>query len=208
MKISIISSKKIVKKAYSNNAVKAVAAAALLSDDDTDVSEVEETDIDILSIGDYGAFKVTDTNGESKIVEGRIIEITSELTSSGNTILIFRLDISTQFNSELVDLISTDIINWTKSGEDTVSIEDIMQCSYQDEKSIELDTGSTKLTVRVDDIVGIVNKRTGEEKVGRISSILADQVTLDCSSIGVSDIYIINTADFESDNIVMTIKQK
>ena len=202
MKINIAHDKKIIKretktqntqtkaKVQRMRAKSAVAAVALTAEEDeaNPVTTVE-VETSVLAIDDYGVFMI-DNNGVVEPIEGRIIEISDESTET-DPILIFRMDVSTEYNSALKDVISTNILNWTKSGEETIDIADLLKYSYEDDKSLVITTDSSEFVVRVNDIVEITNIRTNEVKTGRISSILTNQVSVDCSSKGYSDVYII-----------------
>ena len=193
MKISIKHDKKIVKRETTTQ----VPAKKSKDKVATQSAIVTSTETPVLSINDYGVFRIN-RNDETISVEGRVIEITKEKTSDGTPILVFRMDISTQYESQLTDIISTEVVNWTKAGEDTISATDLMKYTYQDDRSLDVDTGSVTITVHVDDIVTVQNRRTNEVKTGRVSSILNDQVSIDCSAQGRSDIYIIYSTDLSS----------
>lgn len=219
MKINIAHDKKIIKretktqntqtkaKVQRMRAKSAVAAVALTAEEDeaNPVTTVE-VETSVLAIDDYGVFMI-DNNGVAEPIEGRIIEISDESTET-DPILIFRMDVSTEYNSALKDVISTNILNWTKSGEETIDITDLLKYSYEDDKSLVITTDSSEFVVRVNDIVEITNTRTNEVKTGRISSILTNQVSVDCSSKGYSDVYIIDGADLENDNIILKVVNK
>ncbi len=219
MKINIAHDKKIIKretktqntqtkaKVQRMRAKSAVAAVALTAEEDeaNPVTTVE-VETSVLAIDDYGVFMI-DNNGVAEPIEGRIIEISDESTET-DPILIFRMDVSTEYNSALKDVISTNILNWTKSGEETIDIADLLKYSYEDDKSLVITTDSSEFVVRVNDIVEITNTRTNEVKTGRISSILTNQVSVDCSSKGYSDVYIIDGADLENDNIILKVVNK
>ena len=201
MKINIAHDKKIIKrekktqntptkakaKVQKMRAKSAVAAVALTAEEDEANSiTTVEVETSVLAIDDYGVFMI-DNNGVVEPIEGRIIEISDESTEK-DPVLIFRMDVSTEYNSALKDVISTNILNWTKSGEETIDIADLLKYSYEDDKSLVVTTDSSEFVVRVNDIVEITNTRTNEVKTGRISSILANQVSVDCSSKGYSDV--------------------
>lgn len=219
MKINIAHDKKIIKretktqntqtkaKVQRMRAKSAVAAVALTAEEDeaNPVTTVE-VETNVLAIDDYGVFMM-DNNGVAEPIEGRIIEISDESTEK-DPILIFRMDVSTEYNSALKDVISTNILNWTKSGEETIDIADLLKYSYEDDKSLVITTDSSEFVVRVNDIVEITNTRTNEVKTGRISSILTNQVSVDCSSKGYSDVYIIDGSDLENDNIILKVVNK
>ena len=219
MKINIAHDKKIIKretktqntqtkaKVQRMRAKSAVAAVALTAEEDeaNPVTTVE-VETSVLAIDDYGVFMI-DNNGVAEPIEGRIIEISDESTEK-DPVLIFRMDVSTEYNSALKDVISTNILNWTKSGEETIDIADLLKYSYEDDKSLVITTDSSEFVVRVNDIVEITNTRTNEVKTGRISSILTNQVSVDCSSKGYSDVYIIDGADLENDNIILKVVNK
>lgn len=221
MKINIAHDKKIIKretktqntqtkakaKVQRMRAKSAVAAVALTAEEDeaNPVTTVE-VETSVLAIDDYGVFMM-DNNGVAEPIEGRIIEISDESTEK-DPILIFRMDVSTEYNSALKDVISTNILNWTKSGEETIDIADLLKYSYEDDKSLVITTDSSEFVVRVNDIVEITNTRTNEVKTGRISSILTNQVSVDCSSKGYSDVYIIDGSDLENDNIILKVVNK
>ena len=219
MKINIAHDKKIIKretktqntqtkaKVQRMRAKSAEAAVALTAEEDeaNPVTTVE-VETSVLAIDDYGVFMI-DNNGVAEPIEGRIIEISDESTET-DPILIFRMDVSTEYNSALKDVISTNILNWTKSGEETIDIADLLKYSYEDDKSLVITTDSSEFVVRVNDIVEITNIRTNEVKTGRISSILTNQVSVDCSSKGYSDVYIIDGADLENDNIILKVVNK
>lgn len=201
------SSAKTVNKSKVKSKVKssANAVSALSLDIPKPVSTVE-IETNVLAINDYGVFMVK--SGKTvEPVEGRIIEISNESTDK-DSLLIFRVDISTEYNSALVDVVSDDILNWTKSGEETIDIKDLLKYSYEDEKSLVITTESSTIVVRVNDIVEVTNIRTGDVKTGRISSILTNQVTIDCSTKGYSDVYVIDNADLEADNITLKVVNK
>lgn len=201
------SSAKTVNKSKVKSKVKssANAVSALSLDIPKPVSTVE-VETNVLAINDYGVFMVK--SGKTvEPVEGRIIEISNESTDK-DSLLIFRVDISTEYNSALVDVVSDDILNWTKSGEETIDIKDLLKYSYEDEKSLVITTESSTIVVRVNDIVEVTNIRTGDVKTGRISSILTNQVTIDCSTKGYSDVYVIDNADLEVDNITLKVVNK
>lgn len=203
MKIVIRDTKQIVKKTSRVSKIQSSDSKLLL--EQTTSTVLAKGDKVILSIGDYGVFKVMYDNNEIKEIEGRVIEICNE-NVCGTPFLIFRMDSSTQYNSEIVDIWSTTIINWTKSGEETISIEDILNyCVYQDNRCIELDTGETKVIINLGDLVTITDKKTNTTKTGKIKSILQDQITIDCSAPGYSDVYIIESNDFESDSIALSL---
>lgn len=221
MKINIAHDKKIIKreKKTQNNTTKAkakvqkmraksaVAAVALTAEEDEANSiTTVEVETSVLAIDDYGVFMI-DNNGVVEPIEGRIIEISDESTEK-DPVLIFRMDVSTEYNSALKDVISTNILNWTKSGEETIDIADLLKYSYEDDKSLVVTTDSSEFVVRVNDIVEITNTRTNEVKTGRISSILTNQVSVDCSSKGYSDVYVIDGADLENDNIILKVVNK
>lgn len=220
MKIAIAHDKKIIKREKKTQAApvkakakvkaqkakaKSAVAALSLEDEDTPVTTVE-VETNVLAIDDYGVFMV-DNNGEAEPIEGRIIEISNESTET-DPILIFRMDVSIEYNSALRDVISTNILNWTKSGEETIDIADLLKYSYEDDKSLVITTDSSEFVVRVNDIVEVTNTRTNEVKTGRISSILTNQVSIDCSSRGYSDVYVIDNADLENDNIILKVVNK
>ena len=221
MKINIAHDKKIIKrekktqnsptkakaKVQKMRAKSAVAAVALTAEEDeaNPVTTVE-VETSVLAIDDYGVFMI-DNNGVAEPIEGRIIEISDESTEK-DPVLIFRMDVSTEYNSALRDVISTNILNWTKSGEETIDIADLLKYSYEDDKSLVITTDSSEFVVRVNDIVEITNTRTNEVKTGRISSILTNQVSVDCSSKGYSDVYVIDGADLENDNIILKVVNK
>lgn len=221
MKINIAHDKKIIKreKKTQNTPTKAkakvqkmrvksaVAAVALTAEEDEANSiTTVEVETSVLAIDDYGVFMI-DNNGVAEPIEGRIIEISDESTEK-DPVLIFRMDVSTEYNSALKDVISTNILNWTKSGEETIDIADLLKYSYEDDKSLVVTTDSSEFVVRVNDIVEITNTRTNEVKTGRISSILTNQVSVDCSSKGYSDVYVIDGADLENDNIILKVVNK
>lgn len=220
MKINIAHDKKIIKreKKTQNTPTKAkakgqrmkakstVAAVALTAEDETNPITIAEVETSVLAIDDYGVFMI-DNNGVAEPIEGRIIEISDESTEK-DPVLIFRMDVSTEYNSALKDVISTNILNWTKSGEETIDIADLLKYSYEDDKSLVITTDSSEFVVRVNDIVEITNIRTNEVKTGRISSILTNQVSVDCSSKGYSDVYVIDGADLENDNIILKVVNK
>lgn len=221
MKINIAHDKKIIKrekktqntptkakaKVQRMRAKSAVAAVALTAEEDEANSiTTVEVETSVLAIDDYGVFMI-DNNGVVEPIEGRIIEISDESTEK-DPVLIFRMDVSTEYNSALKDVISTNILNWTKSGEETIDIADLLKYSYEDDKSLVVTTDSSEFVVRVNDIVEITNTRTNEVKTGRISSILANQVSVDCSSKGYSDVYVIDGADLENDNIILKVANK
>ena len=221
MKINIAHDKKIIKrekktqntptkakaKVQKMRAKSAVAAVALTAEEDEANSiTTVEVETSVLAIDDYGVFMI-DNNGVAEPIEGRIIEISDESTEK-DPVLIFRMDVSTEYNSALKDVISTNILNWTKSGEETIDIADLLKYSYEDDKSLVVTTDSSEFVVRVNDIVEITNTRTNEVKTGRISSILANQVSVDCSSKGYSDVYVIDGADLENDNIILKVVNK
>ena len=221
MKINIAHDKKIIKrekktqntptkakaKVQKMRAKSAVAAVALTAEEDEANSiTTVEVETSVLAIDDYGVFMI-DNNGVVEPIEGRIIEISDESTEK-DPVLIFRMDVSTEYNSALKDVISTNILNWTKSGEETIDIADLLKYSYEDDKSLVVTTDSSEFVVRVNDIVEITNTRTNEVKTGRISSILANQVSVDCSSKGYSDVYVIDGADLENDNIILKVVNK
>lgn len=219
MKINIAHDKKIIKretktqntqtkaKVQRMRAKSAVAAVALTAEEDeANPATTVEVETSVLAIDDYGVFMI-DNNGVAEPIEGRIIEISDESTET-DPILIFRMDVSTEYNSALKDVISTNILNWTKSGEETIDIADLLKYSYEDDKSLVIKTDSSEFVVRVNDIVEITNTRTNEVKTGRISSILTNQVSVDCSSKGYSDVYIIDGADLENDNIILKVVNK
>ena len=200
------SSAKTVNKSKVKSKVKSSAntVSALSLDIPKPVSTVE-VETNVLAINDYGVFMVK--SGKTiEPVEGRIIEISNESTDK-DSLLIFRVDISTEY-SALVDVVSDDILNWTKSGEETIDIKDLLKYSYEDEKSLVITTESSTIVVRVNDIVEVTNIRTGDVKTGRISSILTNQVTIDCSTKGYSDVYVIDNADLEVDNITLKVVNK
>ena len=221
MKIAIAHDKKIIKretkkvgssaktinksKAKSKAKSSANTTATLSSDIPEPISTVE-VETNVLAINDYGVFMVK-SGKTTKPIEGRIIEISNESTDK-DSLLIFRVDISTEYNSALVDVVSDDILNWTKSGEETIDIKDLLKYSYEDEKSLVITTESSTIVVRVNDIVEVTNIRTGDVKTGRISSILTNQVTIDCSAKGYSDVYVIDNADLEADNITLKVLNK
>ena len=221
MKINIAHDKKIIKrekktqntptkakaKVQRMRAKSAVAAVALTAEEDeaNSITTVED-ETSVLAIDDYGVFMI-DNNGVAEPIEGRIIEISDESTEK-DPVLIFRMDVSTEYNSALKDVISTNILNWTKSGEETIDIADLLKYSYEDDKSLVVTTDSSEFVVRVNDIVEITNTRTNEVKTGRISSILTNQVSVDCSSKGYSDVYVIDGADLENDNIILKVVNK
>lgn len=221
MKINIAHDKKIIKrekktqntptkakaKVQKMRAKSAVATVALTAEEDEANSiTTVEVETSVLAIDDYGVFMI-DNNGVVEPIEGRIIEISDESTEK-DPVLIFRMDVSTEYNSALKDVISTNILNWTKSGEETIDIADLLKYSYEDDKSLVVTTDSSEFVVRVNDIVEITNTRTNEVKTGRISSILANQVSVDCSSKGYSDVYVIDGADLENDNIILKVVNK
>lgn len=221
MKINIAHDKKIIKrekktqntptkakaKVQRMRAKSAVAAVALTAEEDEANSiTTVEVETSVLAIDDYGVFMI-DNNGVAEPIEGRIIEISDESTEK-DPVLIFRMDVSTEYNSALKDVISTNILNWTKSGEETIDIADLLKYSYEDDKSLVVTTDSSEFVVRVNDIVEITNTRTNEVKTGRISSILTNQVSVDCSSKGYSDVYVIDGADLENDNIILKVVNK
>lgn len=221
MKINIAHDKKIIKrekktqntptkakaKVQKMRAKSAVAAVALTAEEDEANSiTTVEVETSVLAIDDYGVFMI-DNNGVVEPIEGRIIEISDESTEK-DPVLIFRMDVSTEYNSALKDVISTNILNWTKSGEETIDIADLLKYSYEDDKSLVVTTDSSEFVVRVNDIVEITNTRTNEVKTGRISSILTNQVSVDCSSKGYSDVYVIDGADLENDNIILKVVNK
>lgn len=221
MKINIAHDKKIIKrekktqntptkakaKVQKMRAKSAVAAVALTSEEEkANPITTVEVETSVLAIDDYGVFMI-DNNGVAEPIEGRIIEISDESTEK-DPVLIFRMDVSTEYNSALKDVISTNILNWTKSGEETIDIADLLKYSYEDDKSLVVTTDSSEFVVRVNDIVEITNTRTNEVKTGRISSILTNQVSVDCSSKGYSDVYIIDGADLENDNIILKVVNK
>lgn len=221
MKINIAHDKKIIKrekktqntptkakaKVQKMRAKSAVAAVALTSEEEkANPITTVEVETNVLAIDDYGVFMI-DNNGVAEPIEGRIIEISDESTEK-DPVLIFRMDVSTEYNSALKDVISTNILNWTKSGEETIDIADLLKYSYEDDKSLVVTTDSSEFVVRVNDIVEITNTRTNEVKTGRISSILTNQVSVDCSSKGYSDVYVIDGADIENDNIILKVVNK
>ena len=216
MKIAIAHDKKIIKREKKTQTTPAKAKAtvqksksaiATLSvEDEINPAATVEVETDVLAIDDYGVFMV-DNNGEAEPVEGRIIEISDESTEK-DPVLIFRMDVSTEYNSALRDVISTNILNWTKSGEETIDISDLLKYSYEDDKSLVITIDSSEFVVRVNDIVEVTNTRTNEVKTGRISSILTNQVSIDCSSKGYSDVYVIDNADLENDNIILKVVNK
>lgn len=221
MKINIAHDKKIIKrekktqntptkakaKVQRMRAKSAVAAVALTAEEDeANPITTVEVETSVLAIDDYGVFMI-DNNGVAEPIEGRIIEISDESTEK-DPVLIFRMDVSTEYNSALKDVISTNILNWTKSGEETIDIADLLKYSYEDDKSLVVTTDSSEFVVRVNDIVEITNTRTNEVKTGRISSILTNQVSVDCSSKGYSDVYVIDGADLENDNIILKVVNK
>lgn len=221
MKINIAHDKKIIKrekktqntptkakaKVQKMRAKSAVAAVALTAEEDeANPITTVEVETNVLAIDDYGVFMI-DNNGVAEPIEGRIIEISDESTEK-DPVLIFRMDVSTEYNSALKDVISTNILNWTKSGEETIDIADLLKYSYEDDKSLVVTTDSSEFVVRVNDIVEITNTRTNEVKTGRISSILTNQVSVDCSSKGYSDVYVIDGADIENDNIILKVVNK
>lgn len=221
MKINIAHDKKIIKrekktqntptkakaKVQKMRAKSAVAAVALTSEEEkANPITTVEVETSVLAIDDYGVFMI-DNNGVAEPIEGRIIEISDESTEK-DPVLIFRMDVSTEYNSALKDVISTNILNWTKSGEETIDISDLLKYSYEDDKSLVVTTDSSEFVVRVNDIVEITNTRTNEVKTGRISSILTNQVSVDCSSKGYSDVYVIDGADLENDNIILKVVNK
>lgn len=221
MKINIAHDKKIIKreKKTQNTPTKAkakvqkmrakstVAAVALTSEEEkANPITTVEVETNVLAIDDYGVFMI-DNNGVAEPIEGRIIEISDESTEK-DPVLIFRMDVSTEYNSALKDVISTNILNWTKSGEETIDIADLLKYSYEDDKSLVVTTDSSEFVVRVNDIVEITNTRTNEVKTGRISSILTNQVSVDCSSKGYSDVYVIDGADLENNNIILKVVNK
>lgn len=221
MKINIAHDKKIIKrekktqntptkakaKVQKMRAKSAVAAVALTSEEEkANPIMTVEVETSVLAIDDYGVFMI-DNNGVAEPIEGRIIEISDESTEK-DPVLIFRMDVSTEYNSALKDVISTNILNWTKSGEETIDIADLLKYSYEDDKSLVVTTDSSEFVVRVNDIVEITNTRTNEVKTGRISSILTNQVSVDCSSKGYSDVYVIDGADLENDNIILKVVNK
>lgn len=221
MKINIAHDKKIIKrekktqntpakakaKVQRMRAKSAVAAVALTAEEEkTNPITTVEVETSVLAIDDYGVFMI-DNNGVAEPIEGRIIEISNESTEK-DPVLIFRMDVSTEYNSALKDVISTNILNWTKSGEETIDIADLLKYSYEDDKSLVVTTDSSEFVVRVNDIVEITNTRTNEVKTGRISSILTNQVSVDCSSKGYSDVYVIDGADIENDNIILKVVNK
>lgn len=221
MKINIAHDKKIIKrekktqntptkakaKVQKMRAKSAVAAVALTSEEEkANPITTVEVETNVLAIDDYGVFMI-DNNGVVEPIEGRIIEISDESTEK-DPVLIFRMDVSTEYNSALKDVISTNILNWTKSGEETIDIADLLKYSYEDDKSLVVTTDSSEFVVRVNDIVEITNTRTNEVKTGRISSILTNQVSVDCSSKGYSDVYVIDGADLENDNIILKVVNK
>lgn len=218
MKIAIAHDKKIIKREKKTQTTSAKAkdkvqksksksAVATLSvEDEVTPAATVEVETNVLAIDDYGVFMV-DNNGEAEPVEGRIIEISNESTEK-DPVLIFRMDVSTEYNSALRDVISTNILNWTRSGDETIDISDLLKYSYEDDKSLVITTDSSEFVVRVNDIVEVTNTRTNEVKTGRISSILTNQVSIDCSSKGYSDVYVIDNADLENDNIVLKVVNK
>lgn len=221
MKINIAHDKKIIKrekktqntptkakaKVQKMRAKSAVAAVALTAEEEkTNPITTVEVETSVLAIDDYGVFMI-DNNGVAEPIEGRIIEISNESTEK-DPVLIFRMDVSTEYNSALKDVISTNILNWTKSGEETIDIADLLKYSYEDDKSLVVTTDSSEFVVRVNDIVEITNTRTNEVKTGRISSILTNQVSVDCSYKGYSDVYVIDGADLENDNIILKVVNK
>ena len=221
MKINIAHDKKIIKrekktqntptkskaKVQRMRAKSAAAAVALTSEEEkANPITTVEVETSVLAIDDYGVFMI-DNNGVAEPIEGRIIEISDESTEK-DPVLIFRMDVSTEYNSALKDVISTNILNWTKSGEETIDIADLLKYSYEDDKSLVVTTDSSEFVVRVNDIVEITNTRTNEVKTGRISSILTNQVSVDCSSKGYSDVYVIDGADLENDNIILKVVNK
>lgn len=220
MKINIAHDKKIIKrekktqntptkakaKVQRMRAKSAIAPVALTAEDKTNPITVVDVETSVLAIDDYGVFMI-DNNGVAEPIEGRIIEISDESTEK-DPVLIFRMDVSTEYNSALKDVISTNILNWTKSGEETIDIADLLKYSYEDDKSLVVITDSSEFVVRVNDIVEITNTRTNEVKTGRISSILTNQVSIDCSSKGYSDVYVIDGADLENDNIILKVVNK
>lgn len=221
MKINIAHDKKIIKrekktqntptkakaKVQKMRAKSAVAAVTLTSEEEkANPITTVEVETNVLAIDDYGVFMI-DNNGVVEPIEGRIIEISDESTEK-DPVLIFRMDVSTEYNSALKDVISTNILNWTKSGEETIDIADLLKYSYEDDKSLVVTTDSSEFVVRVNDIVEITNTRTNEVKTGRISSILTNQVSVDCSSKGYSDVYVIDGADLENDNIILKVVNK
>lgn len=218
MKIAIAHDKKIIKrekktqttpakaKAKVQKSKSKSAVATLSLEDEVTPATTVEVETNVLAIDDYGVFMV-DHNGVAEPIEGRIIEISDESTEK-DPVLIFRMDVSTEYNSALRDVISTDILNWTKSGEETIDINDLLKYSYEDDKSLVITTDSSEFVVRVNDIVEVTNTRTNEVKTGRISSILTNQVSIDCSSKGYSDVYVIDNADLENDNIVLKVVNK
>lgn len=221
MKINIAHDKKIIKrekktqntptkakaKVQRMRAKSAVAAVALTSEEEkANPITTVEVETSVLAIDDYGVFMI-DNNGVAEPIEGRIIEISDESTEK-DPVLIFRMDVSTEYNSALKDVISTNILNWTKSGEETIDIADLLKYSYEDDKSLVVTTDSSEFVVRVNDIVEITNTRTNEVKTGRISSILTNQVSVDCSSKGYSDVYVIDGADLENNNIILKVVNK
>lgn len=221
MKISIAHDKKIIKreqkkvsvaktatpakakaKAKSANGVATLAAVA----DEAEQTTTVDVETNVLTIGDYGVFKVKDGE-DTKTVEGRIIEISDE-SSEDKKVLIFRVDISTEYNSALTDIISYDILNWTKAGEETIGIDELLRYSYEDDKSLVVETGSSTIVIRVNDIITVTNNKTGESKKGRVSAILNNQVTIDCSSKGYSDVYVLVPEVYNSDDISITVNNK
>lgn len=221
MKINIAHDKKIIKrekktqntptkakaKVQKMRAKSAVAAVALTAEEEkANPITTVEVETSVLAIDDYGVFMI-DNNGVAEPIEGRIIEISDESTEK-DPVLIFRMDVSTEYNSALKDVISTNILNWTKSGEETIDIADLLKYSYEDDKSLVVTTDSSEFVVRVNDIVEITNTRTNEVKTGRISSILTNQVSIDCSSKGYSDVYVIDGADLENNNIILKVVNK
>ena len=221
MKINIAHDKKIIKrekktqntptkakaKVQKMRAKSAVAAVALTAEEEkANPITTVEVETSVLAIDDYGVFMI-DNNGVVEPIEGRIIEISDESTEK-DPVLIFRMDVSTEYNSALKDVISTNILNWTKSGEETIDIADLLKYSYEDDKSLVVTTDSSEFVVRVNDIVEITNTRTNEVKTGRISSILTNQVSVDCSSKGYSDVYVIDGADLENNNIILKVVNK
>lgn len=214
MKISIAHDKKIIKReqktvpvvkvaaparARSANGVAALSAVA----DESEQTTTVDVETNVLTIGDYGVFKVKDGD-DTKTVEGRIIEISDE-SSEDKKVLIFRVDISTEYNSALTDIISYDILNWTKAGEETIGIDELLKYSYEDDKSLVVDTGSSTIVIRVNDIITVTNNKTGESKKGRVSAILNNQVTIDCSSKGYSDVYVLVPEVYSSEDISITV---
>ena len=190
MKITISADKKIVKKTTTSS-------KKLKSKSTVSVASVTQ-ETSVLSVGDYGVFMVKLSDSDTaEPVEGRVIEICREMIDN-TPILIFKVDVSTQFRSKTIDLISSYIVNWTKSGEDTISMKDLLSYSYEEDRNLQLDNGTV---TRVNDIVSVTNSRTNETVTGRIATILQDQVTIDCSTPGYSKIYIINSMDIDNGNI-------